>query len=149
MYNSIIAWNSFYVEWIRNGQNVIIVSYEELSDDDKLEISLKQIAKFLNFEVNMKRIACTIKYKQDTFGRKDICRVIPDNWRNLVGELENTVEVEELIVEGNKYSVFTKKHTAWINSAIRNVEKEMKKSNYNVPLISSYKNTQIYVDICL
>ena len=114
--------------------------YEELENDDKLLNLMERISKFLNFEVNTERIACTIKYKQDTFRREKKCY----NYDDVEDE-----EYAKILVKDKKFSVFGKKHNVWINSAIQNVEKEMKSKSLDYyPLLSTYKNTKISVDIC-
>ena len=116
------------------------MSYEELENDDKLSNLMERISNFLNFEVNHERIACTIKYKQETFRRDKKCY----KYEN-IEDKDHT----KMLVKDSRFSVFSKKHNRWINSAIQNVEKEMKKKSLDYySILSSYKSTKISVDIC-
>ena len=138
--SSIQAWNEFYVKWIRHGKRIFFMSYEELENDDKLSNLMERISNFLNFEVNHERIACTIKYKQETFRRDKKCY----KYEN-IEDKDHT----KMLVKDSRFSVFSKKHNRWINSAIQNVEKEMKKKSLDYySILSSYKSTKISVDIC-
>ena len=135
---SIQAWNDFYVQWIRNAKNVLLISYEELRNDQLMN-NLKRISKFLNFKVDQKRISCTIKYRQGKFRRNKTCY-------NIHGVEDKLCP--KCFIENNTFNAFTKKQTIWINSAIRNVKKEIKSNGINPSLISGYENTKVFIDIC-
>ena len=133
------AWNDFYIQWIKNGKDVFLISYEELIDDSKLKDALKKIAKFLDFEVHPHRMACAIKNQKGMFQRNKTCYKIED--------LEYIPD-SKLSFTNSTFSVFTEKHRSLINSVIKNVSNQMANSGYSFSPISEYVDTKVYIDIC-
>ena len=133
------AWNDFYIQWMKNAKDVLLISYEDLMDDCKLKDILKNISNFLDFEVSSRRLACTIKYRKGMFQRNKICYELED--------LEYIPDTK-LSFTKSTFSVFTEKHRSLINSAIRNVSNQMANSGYSCSPISEYVDTKVYIDIC-
>ena len=133
------AWNDFYIQWIQNAKDILLISYEDLIDDCRLKNTLEKIAEFLDFEVHPHRIACTIKYRKGMFQRKKTCYEIED--------LEYIPD-SKISFTNSTLSIFTEKHRSLIDSAIRNVSNQMTNSGYSCSPISDYEDTKVYIDIC-
>ena len=84
-------------------------------------------------------MSCTIKHRQGKFHRNKTCYNISN-----AEDKPNS----KLLIQNDSYSVFTKKQTTWINSAIRNVKKEITNSGVISSLISGYRNTKVFIDVC-
>ena len=124
---------------MKNAKDVLLISYEDLIDDCKLNDELKKISDFLGFEVNYRRLACTIKYRKGMFQRNRTCYKLED--------LEYIPDTK-LSFTKSTFSVFTEKHRSLINSAIRNVSNQMANSGYSYSPVSDYEDTKVYIDIC-
>ena len=107
-----------------------MVYYEKLGTN-QLESSLKEIASLMNHVIEHDRFKCFFKHLNE-FQRK----------KNCIG---HSIQEERKFKNGNIYS---RKHTIWINSAIKTVSKEAKKRGFASSHLLSYLNTNIKLNYC-
>ena len=106
---------------------------------------MKQIIAFLNLELNERRLNCVLTHKEDIFKQetaflnKNIPDTRPQNFR-----VSNPCIQNEL----HTFEMYTRKHVVWINSAIRNVKRELKKKGFDSSHLSNYENSNLKINIC-
>jgi hypothetical protein len=123
----ISSWNNHYNSWKKIKKNYLLIKYEDLIDNPKLQIEVivKYLQKFTNFEINDKKIQNIVK--TTTF----------DNFKNL--EKKGLFEESNLNQSGEKKTFFNQgPNNNWkkfLNEGIiRKIEEkfldEMKELNY-------------------
>ena len=127
---TIQSWEEFYLDWLIEGKDIMMVYYEKLKID-QLDSTLMDIASFLNHTIENKRLDCFIKHSRD-FERVENCIVTSEKERRNFK---------------NKY-IYSKKHITWINSAIRAVSIEAKTRGFDSVHLLSYQNTNLKLKYC-
>lgn len=107
-----------------------MVYYEKLRTN-QLESTLMEMAAFMNHTINNDRLKCFVKHLND-FQRKKKC-------------IGHSIKEERKFENINIYS---RKHTIWINSAIKTVTKAAKKRGFDSSHLLSYLNTNIKLNYC-
>ena len=139
----IYRWEEFYVKWLKEGRQVMVVVYENLTKD-MLRHHLYDILDFMNFKVDLRRIECTIKHSEGKFHRNQTCIM------KKVGDRGN----EDYSTSDEKNNditndIFTNEHKLVINMAIDTVNEALVKRGFNPLPIDDYKNTKIKLKICV
>ena len=107
-----------------------MIYYEKLGTN-QLESSLREIASLMNHSIEQDRFKCFFKHLNE-FHRKKNC-------------IRQSIQEARKFEKGNIYS---RKHTIWINSAIKAVSKEAKKRGFDSSHLLSYKNTNVKLSYC-
>ena len=141
--SSIQRWEYFYIQWIRNGDDILFIYFEDLASR-LTEIVLKKIIQFLNIQLDNDRLSCVLMHKEDIFKRetsflhKNILNTRTQNFR-----LSNSCVGNEL----HTFNRYNKMRVVWINLAIRNVKRELTKRGLDPLHLSNYENTNIKINI--
>ena len=145
-------WEEFHLTWLEEGNDIMIVIFEQLTKKGFLNQTLEQLSEFLNFEFDENRLSCTIKHSEGRFHRKEKCirrKRLPTNiikTRNqdiiLNSDFNNSI--------GNETAndIFTNQQRDKINLAIRNVNDAINKRGLTPLPISDYENTVIRLNLC-
>ena len=142
--SSIQHWEHFYIQWIRNRKDLLVIYFEELASRFT-EITLKKITTFLNIQFNKDRLNCVLRHKEDVFKQetafldKNILHANPQHFR-----ASNSCIGKEI----HTFDMYTNMHVVWINSAIRNVKQELTKGGFDSSNLSKYENTNLRINIC-
>ena len=137
-------WKEFYVKWLKEGRKVMVVVYENLTNNDMLRHHLYDILDFMNFKVDLSRIECTIKHSEGKFHRNHhtcIKKKVTDR-----GNEDYSTYYEKNNDITN--DIFTNDHKLVINMAIDTVNEALVKRGFNPLPIDDYKNTKIKLKIC-
>ena len=146
IHSSIQIWEYFYIQWIRHGKNTLVVFYDSLASDS-FEDTLKTITKFLNFQWSKHRLGCILKYDNHPFQTNDTC--LPKGHLDITSKHVNSYLTNcKTSREKCQFHIYTKKHIIWINSAIRNVQREIRDHGIDASLMSNYKDKNISLSIC-
>ena len=145
IHSSIQLWEDFYIQWIARGTNTLVVYYESMVSDS-LESRLKNITKFLNFQWNKHRLGCILK----NMGKpqlNDNC--LPKGLFNITSEQFISYSKNcGTTTEKCTFRIYAKKHTIWINSAIRNVQGAIEIYGLEPSIMSKYKNKNVLISVC-
>ena len=145
-------WEEFHLTWLEEGNDIMIVIFEQLTKKGFLNQTLEQLSEFLNFEFDENRLSCTIKHSEGSFHRKEKCirrKRLPTNiikTRNqdiiLNSDFNNSI--------GNETAndIFTNQQKDKINLAIRNVNDAINKRGLTPLPLSDYENTVIRLNLC-
>ena len=128
---SIQLWEQFYVEWLTNGQNILVVFYEDFTKENNLIPTIERMMKFMNFTIDTDRLNCVSKHRKGTFYQGAKC--IRKN--------------QEQGIENIEY-IYSKKLTRWINSAIRKVQKAIKDRGLDGTHMHTYENANVKLKYC-
>ena len=133
-------WEQFYIKWLEEGKNVLVIVYENLKTE-KLRKSLKDISKFLNKKMDDHRLECTILHSEGKFHRKAKCITAKfhDNGNSDYLRSENQNLTDDIFSADNRLR---------INNAIDNVNKAMMSRGFDYLPLKEYKNTTIQLTIC-
>ena len=145
-------WEQFYIKWIEEGKNVLVVVYEQLKTR-LLRKSLGDISKFLNFTINGHRLQCTILQSEGIFHRKEKCIEAKFRGsRNIDGTKMNKAGTEYLIFENENQSltkdIFSSDNRLKIDAAIDNVNQAIINRGLNSLPVDEYRNTTIKLRLC-
>ena len=135
--STIQLWENLYIQWIEKGMRLMLVPYENLTNNLKLK-TLKDICHFLNFKLDKVRLRCVLAHKEDRFERKNKC--IKDNQSQTNSQQKKNVTKNE--------NIFTRSHRIWINSAIRKVYRASSKRGLATFSLSNYEDTIIKIPSC-
>lgn len=148
VHSSVQLWEDFYIQWIKNGKDTLLIYYDELLSSDLLENTLKNITHFLHMQWNDHRVWCTFKHiNKSNLLKNSTC--FPK------GHLD--IKSKEFISHSTncgassvncEFNIYTKRHIIWINSAIENVQREIEKRGLDSSLMPNYKHTNISLSIC-
>ena len=143
--NKIQMWEQFYLKWLEEGNDVMIVVFEHLTKG-LLNETLKEIFTFLNFAFDEERLKCTIKHSEGRFHRKEKCirKRLPVRKKNVAKE-NNIYSGSN---QNNTNDIFTEQQKLKINLAIQNVNDAIIKRSLNPLPLSNYKNTVIRLNVC-
>ena len=146
IHSSIQLWEAFYIQWIKNGKNTLVVYYDNLVKES-LEDTLQNITQFLHFQWNKHRIRCIFKHDIDTHQTNDTC--LPKGLLDIASKqfISHSVNCGSA-AEKCTFNIYAKKHIIWINSAIRNVQQEIKNHGVDSSVMSNYKNKNILLSVC-
>ena len=128
---SIQLWEQFYLEWLTNGENIMIIYYEDIIREDNLIPTIKKVTEFMNFTVQKERLDCVSKHRKGKFYQSAKC--IPKTQKE-AGEKDDFV--------------YLKKHVKWINSAIRKVNKAIKNRGFDDSHLRTYENNNVKLTYC-
>ena len=147
-------WEEFHLTWLEEGNDIMIVIFEQLTKKDFLNQTLEELSEFLNFEFDENRLSCTIKHSEGRFHRKEKCirkRVPAANVRRKNVANKDIIPSFELS-NSNGYNsandIFTSQQKDKINLAIRNVNDAINKRGLTPLPLSDYENTVIRLNLC-
>ena len=109
----------------------MIVYYEDLIKPENLEPSIEKIVNFMNFTIQNERLSCVSKHRKGKFYQNGKC----------------IQKEQKLLCDGIEF-VYSKKQVKWINSAIRNVRKAMKKRGLDDSHLRTYENSNVKLNYC-
>ena len=142
-------WEEFHLKWLQEGNDVMVIIFEHLTDKSLLDQTLKDISLFLNFELDENRLECTIKHSEGRFHRKGKCigrkKALPVKTKKVANE-DNTIFSSAL--PNNTNDIFTSKQKQEINLAIRNVNEAIINRDLTQLPLSDYENTVIRLNLC-
>ena len=146
VHSSVQSWEDFYIQWIKNGKDTLVIYYDSLSID-LLENTLKNITQFLHLQWNDDRVRCTFKHINNELQKNNTC--FPKGHLDIKSMefMSHSTNCGTSSVNC-KFNIYTKRHIIWINSAIENVQREIEKRGLDSSLMSNYKNTNISLSIC-
>ena len=146
IHSSVQLWEDFYIQWIRHGKNILVIFYDSLASNS-FENTLRTIAKFLNFRWSKHRLGCILKHNVKPFQTNDTC--LPKGLLDIKSKHVNSYPTNcATSREKCKFHIYTKKHIIWINSAIRNVQREIRKHGIDPSLLSNNTKKNISLSIC-
>ena len=128
---SIQLWEQFYIEWLTNGQNILVVFYEAFTKENNLIPTIERMMKFMNFTLDKDRLDCVSKHRKGNFYQGAKC----------IGK------AQEQGIEDNQY-IYSKKLMRWINAAIRKVQKAIKDRGLDGTHMHTYENTNVELKYC-
>ena len=147
VHSSVQLWEDFYIQWIRNGKDTLVIYYDSLSSD-LLENTLKNITRFLHLQWNDHRVRCTFKHSNNKRQKHNTCFPkghLDINSKEFMSHSTNCGSTSSVNCE---FNIYTKRHMIWINSAIENVQREIEKRGLDSSLMPNYKNTNVSLSIC-
>ena len=127
IYTSIQLWKNFYIQWIKEGDRIIVIYYEELKSE-KLKEHLIRLARFMNFTIDEERLSCVLKYPVGKFRRKDTC-------------FDPTTKPKDSTDD----QVYLDEHVILINSAIQKVSDVIKQRKFDSSIIDMYMNSNFKI----
>ena len=143
VHSSVQSWEDFYIQWIKNGKDTLLIYYDSLSSD-LLENTLKNITRFLHLQWNDHRVRCTFKHSNNKRQKHNTCFPkghLDINSKEFMSHSTNCGTSSE-------FNIYTQRHMIWINSAIENVQREIEKRGLDSSLMPNYKNTNVSLSIC-
>ena len=148
------------MKWLEEGNDLIIVIYEHITNENLRNETLKDISTFLNFTLNETRLNCTIKNSEGRLHRKEKCirkrqqRNSPKNHKDKNRQQKNSQKKtakkfpKNLEVKDGTNNIFTNQQEQQINLAINNVNNAIIKRGLNPLPLSDYENTEIILNMC-
>ena len=133
-------WKQFYLQWLREGRNIMVIIYENLTE---LRPHIHDILSFLNFTTDSSRIDCTIKYSEGRFHRKEKC--VTKKVMNYQHKMHSIPYSQDSKIANN---IFTKDHRREINAVIDRVNRALIKRGFKPLPLYEYKNTKIKLKVC-
>ena len=123
---------------INKGNRILIVHYENLTNNRALKQALKDVCSFLEFGFDEDRFKCMARHPFENFKRTNSC----------MKNIASAVKVKENIFKQHKQkNIFKAKHNVWINSAIDKVN-DAARRRVNLSIIPDYKNTVVPFHVC-
>lgn len=147
VHSSVQLWEDFYIQWIRNGKDTLVIYYDSLSSD-LLENTLKNITRFLHLQWNDHRVRCTFKHSNNKLKKHNTC--FPKGHLDIKSKefMSHSTNCGSTSSVNCEFNIYTKRHMIWINSAIENVQREIEKRGLDSSLMPNYKNTNVSLSIC-
>ena len=137
---TINRWEQFYMHWLTKGNNIMMVYYEKLKTC-QLESTLKDIALFMNHDIEPNRLKCVMKHLPD-FKKTDKCIFMSKRMK-----YRKQIKSKYFDYFETK-NIYTRQHIIWINSAIRAVSKKAESRGFDSQHLLSYQNTNRKVKYC-
>ena len=146
IYQTIQTWEDFYIEWIRDEKNIFVI-YPDSFVHDLAKATLMDLAKFMGFEWNEKRLNCGLNTIGRTYTRR----------KSDPKKVHLDMETKKFIASFTKYCVpnpiytldiYSRKHLIWINSSIRAVKHYLEKRGLDSTYISAYKKKYFRIYLC-
>ena len=123
---------------INKGNRILIVHYENLTNNRALKQALKDVCSFLEFGFDEDRFKCIAMHPFENFKRTNSC----------MKNIASAVKAKEVISKLHKQkNIFKGKHNIWINSAIDKVNNAARRRG-NLSIIHDYKNTVVHFNVC-
>ena len=147
-------WEEFHLTWLTEGNDIMIIIFEQLTKKDFLHQTLEELSEFLNFEFDENRLSCTIKHSEGRFHRKQKCirrKRLPVVHKNNVAnkDMISSFEFNNSIAKDTEANdIFTSQQKDKINLAIRNVNDAINKRGLTPLPLSDYENTVIRLNLC-
>ena len=146
-------WEEFHLTWLEEGNDIMIIIFEQLTKIDFLNQTLEQISEFLNFEFDENRLSCTVKHSEGRFHRKQKCirrkRLPANRVINVANkDIIPSSEFNNSIGNDTANDIFTNQQKGKINLAIRNVNEAINKRGLTPLPLSDYENTVIRLNLC-
>ena len=129
--SSIQLWKNYYLNWIGEGNQILIVYYDDLKSPEKLKASLKNIITFMNFTIDEERLDCVLKHPEGVFHRKESCYDRNTKPKNIQTDF-----------------IYSNQQISLINSAIKQVNKAMRNRGLKSSHLPSYENTNVKLKYC-
>ena len=139
-------WEQFYLNWIRHGKGMLVL-YPDNFASDLIRNTLKKIANFMSFEWNDRRVDCALKRDRERFPQKQGSYEKTKPKRKLkrfIASKMNSCSPNETY----KWNIYKRKHFIWINSAIRNVKRELQNRGFDSTFISDYEMKHFMIYVC-
>ena len=144
-------WEEFHLKWLEEGNDIMIVIFEHLTNKELLHQTLDEISTFLNFASDENRLMCTINHSEGRFHRKEKCirkkRVVAAAVRAKNVSKDDVVSSSSF-TNDNVNDIFTSQQKRKINQAIKNVNDAIVKRDLTPLPIDDYKNTVIRLNLC-
>ena len=144
-------WEEFHLKWLEEGNDIMIVIFEHLTNKELLHQTLDEISTFLNFASDENRLMCTINHSEGRFHRKEKCirkkRVVAAAVRAKNVSKDDVVS-SSAFTNDNVNDIFTGQQKRKINQAIKNVNDAIVKRDLTPLPIDDYENTVIRLNLC-
>ena len=145
-------WEEFHLKWLEEGNDIMIVIFEHLTNKELLHQTLDEISTFLNFASDENRLMCTINHSEGRFHRKEKCirkkRVVAAAAVRAKNVSKDDVVSSSSFTNDNVNDIFTGQQKRKINQAIKNVNDAIVKRDLTPLPIDDYENTVIRLNLC-
>jgi hypothetical protein len=143
-------WEEFHLKWLEDGNEILVVIFEMLTKG-LINQTLEDVSEFLNFELDRKRLSCTVKYSEGSFRRKEKCfkKRVPILPNNNLAKDDSLMSNASSMYENYTNDIFTIRQKTTINLAILNVNQAIIKRGFSPLPISDYQSTVIRLGLCL